>query len=61
MAEPKVPSVTETTGGADEAKRERELREMMQRAENAASGDEPPEKESPHDYVERKMREKPGK
>jgi hypothetical protein len=54
MAEPKVPSVGET-------KRERELREIVQRAENGKSADEQPEKESPHDFVERKMREKPGK
>jgi hypothetical protein len=60
MAEPKVPSVTETTG-TGEAKRERELREMVQRAEHAKSGDGQPEKESPHDFVERKMREKPEK
>lgn len=61
MAEPKAPSVSEKTSGADEAKRERELRDLMQRAENATSADEPPQKESPHDFVERKMREKPVK
>jgi nitroimidazol reductase NimA-like FMN-containing flavoprotein (pyridoxamine 5'-phosphate oxidase superfamily) len=58
MPERKMPSVSEA---AAQAERERELRKMMQRVEDVKSGVVPPEKESPHDFVEKKMREKPEK
>jgi hypothetical protein len=62
MPKRKTPSGSEATvGGTAQADRERELREMVQRVENTKSGTVPPEKESPHDFVERKMREKPEK
>lgn len=42
----------------EEEARERELQELIERAEKKKSGELPPQKESPHDYVERTMREK---
>jgi hypothetical protein len=44
-----------------QADRERELRELIERVETEKSGSKPPEKESPHDYIERRMRTKPRK
>jgi len=44
-----------------EAARERELREMIQRVEDVKESTTPPKKESPHDFVEKKMREEPKK
>jgi hypothetical protein len=43
---------------ATQAARERELRELIERAEAEKSGSVPPSQESPHDFVERKMRDK---
>ena len=39
-----------------QANRERELRELIEQVEAEKGGSVPPEKESPHDFVERKMR-----
>jgi hypothetical protein len=41
-----------------QAARERELRDMIDRVEAEKSGRAPPSKESPHDFVERQMRDK---
>jgi hypothetical protein len=38
--------------------RERELRDLIERVETEKSGSVRPLKESPHDFVERRMREK---
>jgi hypothetical protein len=43
---------------AEQVDRERELRNLIEQVETEESGDTPPEKESPHDFVERKRREK---
>jgi hypothetical protein len=43
---------------AAQAARERELRELIEQVEKEQSGAARPQKESPHDYIERKMREK---
>jgi hypothetical protein len=62
MPERKTPSASEATAEAvAQAEREREMRKMLQRVEDAKTGAVPPEKESPNDFVERKMREKPEK
>jgi len=62
MPESKKPNLNEAASeAAAQAKRERELRDMMQRVEDAKTGILPADKESPHDFVERKMRERPGK
>jgi hypothetical protein len=45
-------------GEAAQANRERELRELIEQVEAEKGGIVPPEKESPHDFVERKMRNK---
>lgn len=42
-----------------QADRERELRDLIERVETEKSGGAPPEKESPHDFIERRMRIKP--
>jgi hypothetical protein len=47
-----------STDEAAQAARERELRELIERVEKEKSGDLPAEKESPHDFIERTMREK---
>jgi hypothetical protein len=44
---------------AARAARERELRELMEKAEARQSGRAPSSHESPHDFVEKKMRDKP--
>jgi hypothetical protein len=49
------------TDEAAQAAREKELRELIERAEKAQSGNSPPKHESPHDFVQRKMSEKPKK
>ncbi|WP_143279357.1 hypothetical protein [Bradyrhizobium ottawaense] len=61
MAKPKTPKNEDaaTKDPAAEADRERQLRDMIERAEDKKSGTKPPEKESPHDFVERKSRDKP--
>jgi hypothetical protein len=41
----------------EQADRERELRDLIERVESETSGSAPPENESPHDFVERKKRE----
>jgi hypothetical protein len=41
-----------------QAKRERELHELIEQVEAKKGGIVLPEKESPHDFVERKMRNK---
>jgi hypothetical protein len=41
-----------------EAPRERELRSLVERLELEKSGEVRPEKETAHDFVERRMREK---
>jgi hypothetical protein len=41
-----------------QAARERELRELIEGAEREQGGSKPPSHESPHDFIERKMREK---
>ena len=46
---------------AQEKARERELRTLIDQVEQQKSGTVRPGTESPHDFVERKMREKPGK
>jgi hypothetical protein len=46
---------------AARAAREKELRELIQQVEKEHSGSEPPEHESPHDFVERKRREQQNK
>jgi hypothetical protein len=43
---------------AARATRERELRDLIERVEAEKSGSMPPSNESPHDFVERRMREK---
>ena len=43
---------------AAQAAREKELRELIGQAEKEQSGAVRPEKERPHDFIERKMREK---
>jgi len=52
---------TSKTREMAQAERERELRELIERVETEKSGSTPPEKESPHDYIERRMRTKPRK
>jgi hypothetical protein len=47
--------------GNAQAERERELRELIERVETQKSESTSPEKESPHDYIERRMRTKPRK
>lgn len=42
-----------------QADRERELRELIQQVETEKCESVAPEKESPHDFVERRMRIKP--
>jgi hypothetical protein len=44
--------------GAAQAARARELREIIERVEAEKSGSARPAYESPHDFVERRMREK---
>jgi hypothetical protein len=39
--------------------RERELRGLIKQVERKKSGSAPPKKESPHDFIERRMRIKP--
>ena len=52
-------SIDQTTkDAAAQAARERELRELMEGAEANQSGSMPSSHESPHDFIERKMREK---
>lgn len=46
-------------GEGSQAARERELRDLIEQAEAKKSGNTPPEKESPHDFVERRMRIRP--
>jgi hypothetical protein len=46
---------------AAQAARERELRDLIKGAEAKKSGSVPPSDESPLDFVERKMRDKPKK
>jgi len=60
MATPKTGTSQSKTGTdeAAEAARERELRELIGQAEKKQSGDLRPQKESPHDFIERRMREK---
>jgi len=41
----------------EQADRERELRDLIERVVIETSGSAPPENESPHDFVERKKRE----
>jgi len=43
---------------AAQASRERELQELIKRAEQTKGGSLRPSNESPHDFVERRMREK---
>jgi hypothetical protein len=43
---------------AAQAAREKELRELIDRVEKEQSGSLRPQKESPHDFVQRRMREK---
>lgn len=43
---------------SDQAARERALRDMISQVEDEANGRKRPEKESPNDFVERRMREK---
>jgi hypothetical protein len=50
---------SKTSGEAAQADRERELRELIEQVETKKSGSVPLEKESPHDFVERRMRSKP--
>ena len=52
---------SKSTDEGAQAARERELRELIERVEKEKSGDLRPEKESPHDFIERAMREKPKK
>jgi hypothetical protein len=40
-----------------QANHERELREMVEDVEKRLSGSKPPQNESPHDFIERRMRE----
>ena len=49
---------SKTSGKAAQADRERQLRELIEQAETKKSG-ALPEKESPHDFVERRMRSTP--
>jgi hypothetical protein len=49
------------TDEAAQAARERELREVIEKVEKEQSGAVRPQKESPHDYIERKMREEKAK
>jgi hypothetical protein len=44
---------------AAHAARERELLDLIKRAEAKKSGSVPPSDESPHDFIERQMRDKP--
>jgi hypothetical protein len=48
---------TPKPGNREQADRERELRDLVERVETETSGSAPPENESPHDFVERKKRE----
>jgi hypothetical protein len=50
-----------STDEGAEAARERKWREMIEQAEKKKSGSLPPQKESPHDFIERTMNEKPKK
>lgn len=61
MAKAKTPKSEEDAAKerAAEADREQQLRDMIERAEDKKSGMTPSEKESPHDFVERKSRDKP--
>lgn len=60
MSEPNTEK-SEDKSSKDEvaqAPRERELRDMIERVEAEKSGSVRPTKESPHDFVERSIREK---
>jgi hypothetical protein len=46
------------TDEAAQAAREKELRELIDRAEKEQSGSSRPEHERPNDFVQRRMREK---
>jgi hypothetical protein len=48
---------TPKSSNQEQADRERELRDLIERVESETSGSAPPENESPHDFVERKKRE----
>jgi len=56
MPERKTPKADSDAAQQD---RERELLELIEQVETEKGGSVPPEKESPHDFVERKMRIKP--
>jgi hypothetical protein len=60
MSEPKPGESQEKKSNdeAAQAARERELRELIKRVELEQSGSLRPQKESPHEFVERRMREK---
>jgi hypothetical protein len=60
MTGPKTEKSGQEAGKDDEAQaaRERELRDMIDRVEAEKSGRARPSNESPHDFVERQMRDK---
>jgi hypothetical protein len=62
MSEPnpdKSQDKSENKSSTDEvATRDRELRDLIERVEAEKSGNVRPSNESPHDFVERRMREK---
>jgi hypothetical protein len=60
MTGPKTEKSGQEAGKDDEAQaaRERELRDMIDRVETKKSGPARPSDESPHDFVERQMRDK---
>ena len=58
---PPKPPQPETPGTKTKpasSSRERELRDLIDRVEAEKSGNVRPSRESPHDFVERRMREK---
>ena len=60
MSDPRTGKGQRKAGQGDAAQtaRERELRDLIERVEQEQSRSSRPDKESPHDYVERRMREK---
>lgn len=60
MSEPKTGKSGDKKSNdeAAQAARERELRELIERVEKEQSGSLRPQNESPHEFIERRMREK---
>jgi hypothetical protein len=60
MTGPKTEKSQQEAGKDEEARaaRERELRDMIDRVETKKGGGTRPSDESPHDFVERQMRDK---